>query len=162
MKPPSSLHIALSNADNKAAAVLVLSGQSGIVKDAIEELEQALSEACDPLGDAPDQQEDGEEPRVNQDTYWSLRDCHVVAACQGMMKVTAGCLRKTMAAVRTRRDADAPQRVGQLDRLLDGIKEISPGSSHICGEAELTWLEFLDQPVDHNPQKAKDLLWLDS
>ncbi|KAM9800788.1 cyclin-D1-binding protein 1 homolog isoform X1 [Syngnathus typhle] len=182
--------------DNKAAAVLVLSGQSGIVKDAIEELEQALLEA--PSGDAPDQQEDGEEPHANQDAYWSVRDRCVVAACQGMMKVAAACLRKTTAAVRTRGDADAPQRVEQLDRLLDAVKEISPGvddlalclyppvdnndadnhvtqlaalltkvltiirSSHICGEAELTWLEFLDQAVDHNLQKAKNLLWLDS
>ncbi|XP_068507942.1 cyclin-D1-binding protein 1 homolog [Syngnathus scovelli] len=113
--------------NKKAAAVLVLSGKSGIVKDAIEELEQALSEARDPSGDAPDQQEDGEEPHANQDAYWSVRDRRVVAACQGMMKVTAACLRKTIAAVRIRGDADEPQRVGQLDRLLDGIKEISPG-----------------------------------
>ncbi|XP_051932289.1 cyclin-D1-binding protein 1 homolog [Hippocampus zosterae] len=184
--------------DNKAAVVLVLTGQSGIVKDAIEELEQALSEAHDPFGDILDDEEDGEEPRGNRDTYWSERDRRVVATCQGMMKAAAACLRKTTAAVRTRGDARAPQSVAQLDDLIDGIKGISPGvddlalcvyppldynsvdshvtklaallkkvlaiirSSHICGEAELTWVQFLNGAVDHNLQKAKDLLRLDS
>ncbi|XP_037129562.1 uncharacterized protein LOC119135790 [Syngnathus acus] len=283
----TSLHIALSNADNKAAAVLALSGQSGIVKDAIEELEQvrAARRQGDQAARAPPSERegghDGEEPRVNQDAYWSVRDRHVVAACQGMMKVTAGCLRKTMAAhqgnqprvrvqteQRTNTHAHTPpiyleeylpshahiwegyicyclecnntqawqqhssdkEKCFSLDRFLvftrlvvikdysmntgprlarsqpnglcTGVKKQADiwvclgtlpdasgsihltsfarkqnsalsscrlpvchpqtRSSHICGEAELTWLEFLDQAVDHNPQKAKDLLWLDS
>ncbi|XP_061641814.1 cyclin-D1-binding protein 1 homolog isoform X1 [Phyllopteryx taeniolatus] len=184
--------------DNKAAVLLVLTGQSGIVKDAIEELEQALSEAHDPFGDVLGDEEDGEEPRGNRDTYWSERDRRVVAACRGMMKAAAACLRKMTAAVRVHGDADAPQRVAQLDDLVDGVKEISPQiddlalclyppvdynsvendvsklaallkkvlaiirSSHICGEAELTWVQFLDGAVDHNLQKAKDLIRLDS
>ncbi|XP_077434613.1 cyclin-D1-binding protein 1 homolog isoform X2 [Vanacampus margaritifer] len=182
--------------DNKAAVLLVLSGQSGIVKDAIEELEQALSEARHPFGDMLVDEEDGEEPPDNQDTYWSERDRGVVAACQGIMKAAAACLRKTTAAVRTHGDADVPQRVAQLDDLVDSVKLISPGvddlalclyppvdysgaddhvsqlaalmkkvlavirSSHICGEADLTWVQFLDGAVDHNLQKAKDLIGL--
>ncbi|XP_077384714.1 cyclin-D1-binding protein 1 homolog isoform X2 [Festucalex cinctus] len=114
--------------DNKAAVLLVLAGQSGIVKDAIEELEQALSEAHDPFGDVlEDEEEDGGEPRGDRDTYWSERDRRAVAACQGTMKAAAACLRKTAAAVRARGDAEAPQRAAQLDDLADGVKQISPG-----------------------------------
>ncbi|XP_061687518.1 cyclin-D1-binding protein 1 homolog isoform X2 [Syngnathoides biaculeatus] len=180
--------------DNKAAALLVLTAQGGIVKDAIDELEQALSEAHDPFGDVLDD----EEPRGNRDTYWSERDRRVVAACRGMMTAAAACLRKTTAAVRARGDADAPERAAQLDDLVDGVKEISPRvddlalclyppvdydavendvsklaallkkvlsitrSSHFCGEAELTWVQFLEGAVDHNLQKAKNLIGPDS
>ncbi|XP_057703084.1 cyclin-D1-binding protein 1 homolog [Corythoichthys intestinalis] len=180
--------------DNKAAVLLLLSGQSGIVKDAIEELEQALSETHDPFGDVLDNEEDGDEPRGNRDTYWSERDRRVVAACRGLMKAAAACLKKMTTAVRAHGDARVPHLVEQLDDLVDGSMEISPGvddlalclyppvdyngvennvsklaallkkllaiirSNHICGEAESSWVQFLDGAVDHNLQKAKDLI----
>ncbi|CAL1608255.1 unnamed protein product [Knipowitschia caucasica] len=31
-------------------------------------------------------------------------------------------------------------------------------SSHVCGEAEVTWVQFLDSAVEHNLQKAKDAM----
>uniref|UniRef100_A0A087X6W8 Cyclin-D1-binding protein 1-like N-terminal domain-containing protein n=1 Tax=Poecilia formosa TaxID=48698 RepID=A0A087X6W8_POEFO len=34
-------------------------------------------------------------------------------------------------------------------------------SSHVCGEAELSWVQFLEGAVDHNVQKAKELIELD-
>ncbi len=34
--------------------------------------------------------------------------------------------------------------------------------SHVCGEPQLTWVQFLDGAVDHNLQKAKDLIQRDS
>lgn len=181
--------------DNKAALLVVLSAQIGVVKDAIEEIEQALSEVQDPFSDVLD---DDQEPRGNQDTYWSEKDRRVIGPCQGLMKASAACLRKLMSAVKTHGDVSTPQNVAQLDDLADITKELSPGvddlalclyppmdysgvednvsklgallkkvlgiirCSHVCGESQLTWVQFLDGAVDHNLQKTKDLLQQDS
>ncbi|XP_054641723.1 cyclin-D1-binding protein 1 homolog [Dunckerocampus dactyliophorus] len=191
-------HFSLLPQDNKAAVLVVLSSQSGVVKDAIEEVEQALSEAHDPFGDVLDDEEEGEQPRGNRDTYWSEKDRRVIGACQGMMKASAACLRKLTSAVKGNGDTGTPQKVAQLDDLADIVKQISPEvddlalclyppvdyngvennvsklaallknilaiirSSHVCGESELTWIHFLDGAVDHNLQKAKELIQLDS
>ncbi|XP_029006479.1 cyclin-D1-binding protein 1 homolog [Betta splendens] len=184
--------------DNKAAVLVALSAQSGVVKDAIEEIEQALSEAQDPFSDVLDDDQDGDEPRGNQDTYWSEKDRRVIGPCQGLMKASAACLRKLASAVKTNGDVSAAQNVAQLDDLADITKDISPGiddlalclyppmdysgvennvskvaallekvlgiirCSHVCGESELTWVQFLDSAVSHNLQKAHDLIQQDS
>ncbi|XP_034725806.1 cyclin-D1-binding protein 1 homolog [Etheostoma cragini] len=181
--------------DNKAAVLLVLSNQGGVVKDAIEEIEQALSEAQDPFIDVLD---DDQEPRSNQDTYWSENDRRIIGPCQGLMKASAACLRKLTSAVKANGDVTTCQHLAQLDDLADITKELSPGvddlalclyppmdysgvennvsklatllkkvleiirSSHVCGEFQLTWVQFLDGAVDHNLQKAKDLIQQDS
>ncbi|KAM7005489.1 cyclin-D1-binding protein 1 homolog [Tautogolabrus adspersus] len=183
--------------DNKAAVLVVLSDQIGVVKDAIEEIEQALSEAQDPFSDVLDDEQGGDEPRENQDTYWSEKDRLVIGPCQGLMKASAACLRKLTSAVRANGDIGSPQKLAQLDDLADISKEISPGvddlalclyppmdysgvetnvsklaallkkvleiirSSHVCGEPQLTWVQFLDGAVDHNLQKAKELIQTD-
>ncbi|XP_077582998.1 cyclin-D1-binding protein 1 homolog isoform X2 [Stigmatopora nigra] len=170
--------------DNKAAALLILRGQTAIVKDAVEELEQASSEPHEPFGD-------GEE---SPDHWLSERDRRLVAACRGLMKTAAACLRKSTTAVGARGDAGLPQLVEQLDRLVDGVKQISPGvddlalclyppvdynevenyvfklatllkellaiirSNHICGEDQVSWVQFLDGAVDHNLQKANNVI----
>ncbi|KAM4612658.1 cyclin-D1-binding protein 1 homolog [Polymixia lowei] len=184
--------------DNKAAVLVVLSSNIGVVKDAIEEMEQALSEAQDPFSDVLNDEQEGEEPRGNQDTYWSERDQRVIGPCQGLMKASAACLRKLTSAVRTHGDVTTPQNLAQLDDLADLTKDISPSvddlalclyppmdyigvednvsklsallkkllevirSSHVCGESELTWVQFLEGAVNHNLQKARDLLQQDS
>uniref|UniRef100_A0A667XVJ0 Cyclin D-type binding-protein 1 n=1 Tax=Myripristis murdjan TaxID=586833 RepID=A0A667XVJ0_9TELE len=113
--------------DNKAAVLLVLSSYIGVVKDALEEIEQALSEAHDPFGDVLADEEEGEEPRGNQDTYWSERDRRVIGPCQGLMKASAACLRKLTAAVKANGNVGTGQNVAQLDDLADITKDISPG-----------------------------------
>lgn len=35
-------------------------------------------------------------------------------------------------------------------------------SSHVCGESQLTWVQFLEGAVDHNLQKAQVLIHQDS
>ncbi|XP_041834956.1 cyclin-D1-binding protein 1 homolog isoform X2 [Melanotaenia boesemani] len=113
--------------DNKAALLVVLSSQLGVVKDAIEEIEQALSEVQDPFNDVLDDDQDADNPRSNQDTYWSERDRSVIAPCQGLMKAAAACLRKLTSAVRANADFSVPQNVAQLDDLSDVSREVSPG-----------------------------------
>ncbi|KAK7915671.1 hypothetical protein WMY93_011432 [Mugilogobius chulae] len=184
--------------DNKAALLVVLSGELGVIKDAIEEIEEALSEAQDPFADVLDDVIEGAGPRGNQDTYWSEQDRRVIGPCQGLMKASAACLRKLTSAVRTHADGSCSHNLAQLDDLADSSRDISPGvddlalclyppmdysgvetnasklasvlkktlhiirSSHVCGEAELTWVQFLDNAVEHNLQKAKDLMHQDT
>lgn len=180
--------------DNKAALLVVISREVGVIKDAIEEIEEALSEAHDPFGDILDDVIEGAEPRGNQDTYWSEQDRRVIGPCQGLMKASAACMRKLTSAVRAQADVSTAQNLAQLDDLADISRDISPGvddlalslyppmdytgvennasklstvlkkvlniirSSHVCGETELTWVQFLDNAVDHNLQKAKDFM----
>ncbi|XP_053288605.1 cyclin-D1-binding protein 1 homolog isoform X2 [Pleuronectes platessa] len=184
--------------DNKAAVLMVLSAQMGVVKDALEEIEQALSEVQDPFNDILDDDQDGDEPRGNQDTYWSDKDRLVIGPCHGLIKASAACLKKMLSSVKANGDVTTPLNLSQLDDLADITKEISPGvddlalclyppmdysgvesnvtklaallkkvleiirSSHVCGESELNWVQFLDGAVYHNLQKAKDLIQQDS
>lgn len=87
---------------------------------------QALSEVHDPFSDVLDGDQEGEEPRGNQDTYWSEKDRHVIGPCQGLMKVSAACLRKLTSAVKANGDVGTSQHLAQLDDLADITKEISP------------------------------------
>uniref|UniRef100_G3NHU1 Cyclin-D1-binding protein 1-like N-terminal domain-containing protein n=1 Tax=Gasterosteus aculeatus aculeatus TaxID=481459 RepID=G3NHU1_GASAC len=171
-------HFAHLPQDNKAAVLMVLSDQIGVVKDAIEEVEQG--------------------PRGNQDTYWSEQDRLLIGPCRGLMMAAAACLKKLTSAVKANGDVTTAQNLAQLDDLADITKEISPGlddlalclyppmdysgvennvsklaallkkvleiirSSHVCGESQLTWVQFLEGAVDHNLQKAQDLIQQDS
>ncbi|XP_035517722.1 cyclin-D1-binding protein 1 homolog [Morone saxatilis] len=123
--------------DNKGAVLVVLSAQIGVVKDAIEEIEQALSEAHDPFSDVLDDDQEGEEPRGNQDTYWSEKDRCIIGPCQGLMKASAACLRKLTSAVKANGDVTTAQNVAQLDDLADITKEISPGCVHTHTEVHI-------------------------
>ncbi|KAM7401599.1 hypothetical protein PAMP_016903 [Pampus punctatissimus] len=113
--------------DNKAAVLVVLFDHIGVVKDAIEEIEQALSEPQDPFNDVLSDDEEGEEPRGNQDTYWSEKDRRVIGPCQGLIKASAACLRKLTSAVKANGDVTTNQNLAQLDDLADITKDISPG-----------------------------------
>lgn len=88
---------------------------------------KALSEAQDPFNDILDDDEEGDEPRGNQDTYWSDKDRFVIGPCQGLMKASAACLRKVTSAIKSNGDITTPQNLFQLDDLADISKEISPG-----------------------------------
>lgn len=88
---------------------------------------QALAEGEDPFNDVLDDNQDGDEPRGNQDMYWSENDRQVIGACQGLIKAAAACLRKLKSAVKSNGDFSTPQNVSQLDDLADISKEISPG-----------------------------------
>ncbi|XP_076013106.1 cyclin-D1-binding protein 1 homolog [Genypterus blacodes] len=191
-------HFAQLPRDNKAAVLVVLSSQIGVVKDATDEIEQALSEAHDPFSNMLIDHNDEEEPLGNQDTYWSEKDRLVISPCQGLMKASAACLRKLISAIKANGDVTTAQNVAQLDKLVEISKDISPSvddlalclyppmdysgvennvsevaallkkvlemirSTHVCGEAELSWVLFLDGAICHNLQKAKDLIQQDS
>ncbi|KAL0977914.1 hypothetical protein UPYG_G00163160 [Umbra pygmaea] len=178
--------------DNQAAVLGVLASYIGVVKDAIEEMDQALSDNQDPFSDVLDDED--LESRGNQDTYWSEEDRLLMAPCQGLLKASCACLRKLVSAIKANGNVSTPENVAQLDDLADIAKEISPGvddlalslyppmdysgvednacklasvlkkvlgivrSSHVCGEADLNWVQFLDGAVVHNLQKIQALI----
>ncbi|KAG2461768.1 CCDB1 protein, partial [Polypterus senegalus] len=141
--------------DNQAAVLSLLATYSGVVKDAIEEMEQAQSDSQDPYSDVLE--DDDLDSRGNQDTYWSEADKQLMAPCHGLMKAARACLKKLSAAVKNNGKVDTPACCAQLDDIADSTKEISPRSSHVCLEPEVSWVKFLDGAVDHNMQKVTNL-----
>ncbi|XP_026109646.1 cyclin-D1-binding protein 1 homolog isoform X2 [Carassius auratus] len=141
--------------DNRSAVLSVLTACAGLVKDALEEMEQALAEAQDPFGAVLD---DDDEDEGHQDTHWSEADRLLVTQCQGLMKASGASLRKLCSAVRTNGSLETEERISQLDALTDAARDISPRSSHVCAEADVSWVEFLSGAVEHNLQKITSLL----
>ncbi|KAI7808175.1 cyclin-D1-binding protein 1 homolog isoform X1 [Triplophysa rosa] len=110
--------------DNRSAVLAVLTSNVGLVKDALEEMEQALAESQDPFGDILD--DDDMDVRGNQDTYWSQSDRQLIRQCQGLMKASGACLRKLSSAVRNNGRVETEENVAQLDDLADVAKDVSP------------------------------------
>ncbi|XP_035380657.1 cyclin-D1-binding protein 1 homolog isoform X1 [Electrophorus electricus] len=110
--------------DNRAAVLDMVASYIAMVKDAREEMEQALSESQDPFSDVLDNDEI--DARGNQDTYWSQTDRQLISKCMGLIKAAGACLRKFSNAVHKNGKVDTPENIAQLDDLADSSREISP------------------------------------
>ncbi|XP_016000446.1 cyclin-D1-binding protein 1 [Rousettus aegyptiacus] len=120
--------------DNKAAALLMLTKSVDLVKDAHEEMEQAMEE-CDPYsGLLNDYEEDNsnnhsvEEGDIlgspnNQDLYWSEEDQELIIPCLALVRASKACLKKIRISVAENGKKD---QVAQLDDIVDISDEISP------------------------------------
>ncbi|CAM4629706.1 hypothetical protein PO909_005154 [Leuciscus waleckii] len=145
--------------DNRSAVLAVLTSSAGLVKDALEEMEQALAEAQDPFADVlPDDDEDDDEGlggRGNQDTYWSPSDRLLVCQCRGLMKASGASLRKLSSAVRNTGAVETEENITQLDDLADAAKDISPSVDDLA----LSLYPPVDRPaVNHNVCKLACVL----
>ncbi|XP_045678711.1 cyclin-D1-binding protein 1 [Phyllostomus hastatus] len=115
--------------DNKAAALLMLTKNVNLVKDAHEEMERAVEE-CDPYcGLSNDIVEDNSEQDDvlgcpnNQDSYWSEEDQELISPCLALVRASKACLKKIQVAVAENGKKD---QVAQLDDIVDISDEISP------------------------------------
>ncbi|XP_036300477.1 cyclin-D1-binding protein 1 isoform X2 [Pipistrellus kuhlii] len=120
--------------DNKAAALLMLTKNVDLVKDAHEEMERAVEE-CDPYhGLLNDDEEDNsdshgdEQDHVlgcpnNQDSYWSEEDQELIIPCLALVRASKACLKKVRVSVAENGKKD---QVTQLDDIVDISDEISP------------------------------------
>ncbi|XP_066885201.1 cyclin-D1-binding protein 1 isoform X2 [Kogia breviceps] len=119
--------------DNKAAALSVLTKSVDLVKDAHEEMEQAVEE-CDPycglLSDIEEDNSDnhGDEEDIlgwpsNQDSYWSEEDQELIIPCLALVRASKACLKKIRLSVAENGKKD---QVAQLDDIVDISDEISP------------------------------------
>nr|KAF6483545.1 cyclin D1 binding protein 1 [Rousettus aegyptiacus] len=105
-----------------------------LVKDAHEEMEQAMEE-CDPYsGLLNDYEEDNsnnhsvEEGDIlgspnNQDLYWSEEDQELIIPCLALVRASKACLKKIRISVAENGKKD---QVAQLDDIVDISDEISP------------------------------------
>ncbi|XP_074867970.1 cyclin-D1-binding protein 1 isoform X1 [Carettochelys insculpta] len=110
--------------DNQAAVLSAMATYLGVVRDALEEMEQAQGEDQDPYGDIMEDEELGSPG--NRDIYWSEADRKLLGPCMGLMKASKACLKKLLGAVKVHGKADTPEHVAQLDDLADITNEISP------------------------------------
>ncbi|CAN0164594.1 unnamed protein product [Lampetra planeri] len=122
-------HISRLPRDNVVAVLAVMQAALGIVRDALEEIEQAQDAGnSDPFGDVL--ADDIVGFRENQDTYWSERDRQLLAPCLGLIKASKACLHKVARTVKTHGSAGAAarqeERASQLDDLADLARLISP------------------------------------
>ncbi|XP_060024874.1 cyclin-D1-binding protein 1 isoform X1 [Lagenorhynchus albirostris] len=119
--------------DNKAAALSVLTKSVDLVKDAHEEMEQAVEE-CDPyyglLSDIEEDNSDnhGDEEDIlgcpsNRDSYWSEEDQELIIPCLALVRASKACLKKIRLSVAENGKKD---QVAQLDDIVDISDEISP------------------------------------
>ncbi|XP_003475768.1 cyclin-D1-binding protein 1 [Cavia porcellus] len=114
--------------DNKAAALSVLTKSVDFVKDAHEEMEQAVEE-CDPYsGLLNDSEEGSAEEEVlgfpsNRDVYWSEEDQELIVPCLALVRASKACLKKIRILVAENGKKD---QVAQLDDIVDISEEISP------------------------------------
>ncbi|KAM4623179.1 cyclin-D1-binding protein 1 [Discoglossus pictus] len=116
--------------DNKDAVVVLMSGYLAIVKDALEEMEQAMADEEDPFNDILE--DDDAEARGNQDTYWSEADRRLLAPCVGLMKASKACLKKVLGALKAHGNVNIAENVAQLDDLADNAQEISPSVDELA------------------------------
>uniref|UniRef100_A0A8C0SWI3 Cyclin-D1-binding protein 1 n=1 Tax=Canis lupus familiaris TaxID=9615 RepID=A0A8C0SWI3_CANLF len=119
--------------DNKAAALSMLTKNVDFVKDAHEEMEQAVEE-CDPycglLNDTEDnsdnngdEENDGLGYPNNRDLYWSEEDQELIIPCLALVRASKACLKKIRISVAENGKKD---QVAQLDDIVDISDEISP------------------------------------
>ncbi|XP_005381424.1 PREDICTED: cyclin-D1-binding protein 1 [Chinchilla lanigera] len=115
--------------DNKAAALLMLTKSVDFVKDAHEEMEQAVEE-CDPYsGLLNDSEEDSRNDEdvlgfpSNRDVYWSEEDQELIIPCLALVRASKACLKKIRILVAENGKKD---QVAQLDDIVDISEEISP------------------------------------
>ncbi|XP_043839819.1 cyclin-D1-binding protein 1 isoform X2 [Dromiciops gliroides] len=116
--------------DNKAAALLTLASYLRVVKDALEEMEQAQGDSGDPYSDILEDDELGS--RGNRDTYWSEEDQQLLAPCMGLMKASKACLKKVRSSVETHGKTVVADQVAQLDDIVDISNEISPSVDELA------------------------------
>ncbi|XP_069807890.1 cyclin-D1-binding protein 1 [Dendropsophus ebraccatus] len=116
--------------DNQAAVVAIVSGYLGVVKDALEEMEEALAGGEDPFSDVLEDEDMA--ARGNQDTYWSESDRRLIAPCLGLMKASKACLKKVLAALKANGKVETSEQVAQLDDLADITQEVSPSVDELA------------------------------
>ncbi|KAK1338983.1 hypothetical protein QTO34_019652 [Cnephaeus nilssonii] len=120
--------------DNKAAALLMLTKNVDLVKDAHEEMERAVEESDPYHGLLNDDEEDNsdnhgdEQDHVlgcpnNQDSYWSEEDQELIIPCLALVRASKACLKKIRISVAENGKKD---QVAQLDDIVDISDEISP------------------------------------
>lgn len=122
--------------DNKAASLLMLTKNVDFVKDAHEEMEQAVEE-CDPYSglmndteeDNPSEEEDVLGFPNNQHLYWSEEDQELLIPSLALARAAKACLQKIRILVAENGKKD---QVAQLDDIVEISDDISPSVDELA------------------------------
>ncbi|ESO96922.1 hypothetical protein LOTGIDRAFT_214465 [Lottia gigantea] len=108
--------------DNREAALFIIEQTTDLVKDALQEIEQALE-----LGGEDDYLNDildANEPRNNADE-WSESDKTVISTGMGLIKTVKSTLKKTRDVIKTNGNCNCENNISQLDDICDYVKKLS-------------------------------------
>uniref|UniRef100_A0A671Q761 Cyclin-D1-binding protein 1-like N-terminal domain-containing protein n=1 Tax=Sinocyclocheilus anshuiensis TaxID=1608454 RepID=A0A671Q761_9TELE len=141
--------------DNRSAVLSVLTSCVGLVKDASEEMEQVRDHLEQHRFHAASQREQKKlgEATVDQTFYISVSDDNEGCVCVVSVDDLALSLYPPV-----ERSA-VEMNVCKLACVLKKVLEITR-SSHVCVEADVSWVEFLNSAVEHNLEKIRSLLLL--
>lgn len=161
--------------NNKQLTVALIKQTLGLVKDAIEEIEEELNKEDDnsDLGDI-------------EDITWSEEDKKIVTPSIGIIKVARSTLKKLLEPIQNNGSCDSPDNVSDFDNICSKVDHISPAvddvieavypplskdtvmeqvevllkivqsilnecpSWHMLTENDQTWVDFLQKAAEHN------------
>ncbi|XP_054836160.1 cyclin-D1-binding protein 1 [Eublepharis macularius] len=110
--------------DNQAAVAAAVASALAVVKDAVEEMEQALAEGGDPGRDPLEDEEMGS--GGDRDVCWTEAERQLLGPCMGLVKAAKACLKKLLGAVKAQGRVDTAEQVAQLDDLAEAAGDVSP------------------------------------
>ncbi|XP_064641590.1 cyclin-D1-binding protein 1 homolog [Lineus longissimus] len=173
--------------DNKQVVLVIIKNNFELVKDALEEMKEALKDEGG--GDMVIDEEDDD-----QDETWTEDDRALISPCLALVTASKAFLKKSATALSSNGQCDALDYLSQMDTLACYVEQISPEvdvlvsglyaplqhsvvktnavslaelskqsldyfrSTHMCTEVEVEWVEFLLKAIDHNLAKIDTLV----
>lgn len=113
--------VASTPKDNKQAVLVIIKSNFGLVKDALEEMEEALKDEGDNSDWGMDEDEDDDE-----EEKWTEEDRVLIKPCLALVTASRAFLKKSSAAVSSNGQCDALDYISQMDTLTSFVEQISP------------------------------------
>lgn len=116
---------------NKEAVLAEIQAEAGLVRDALEEVEEAQSSDGEGMADFLEDLDAavrGEEPDSSHSSRRNRTDKEkaVLVPLVGLTKACKNCLKKVRTAVKENGSMDTLEKVAQLDKIAEEVRRISP------------------------------------
>ncbi|XP_077983122.1 cyclin-D1-binding protein 1 homolog [Glandiceps talaboti] len=110
--------------NNKEAVLHVMNTATTLVRDVMEELQEAQESGM--LEDCFEGLDIGEDEESNNEDSWSEKDKELILPCLGLAKTCKACLKKISAAVKNKGECKHVEQIADLDDIGDFVEQISP------------------------------------
>ncbi|XP_064611292.1 cyclin-D1-binding protein 1 homolog [Liolophura sinensis] len=138
--------------DNRELVLTLLGDTASLVKDAADELQEAVDSGLeDDFGDSSNEQILAED----NSNKWSDHDKALVKACLGLTKVCQSVLKKSSEAVRRNGHCDSDANIAQFDDLADQVERLSPQVDELASNL---YPPINDRVAEENSQKLAENL----
>lgn len=111
--------------DDKEAVLIEVGQSTELVKDALEELEEAIKNGGQDEDWSEIFGEEESESISNRET-WSELDKKLLGPCVGLIKTSKSLLKKTMSSIKSNGRCDIQEEITQFDTLADYTARLSP------------------------------------